>query len=1127
MAMTGAVTGSRTETPAGVASAKEKFAPASGAINVFDPGAVPFVDLSIGNFGDIISGARSLGANGSWVVRTPMGLLVHGYEQVRAVLRDQAWISVLAGAAEAQKARQKNVNVTAVKPPHHDDRGGSDAGDLTVLFEQAANTTQRNGRSSRTQRNDRNSRLQLTPRPNVLSVEGTDHQRLRRLVSAAFTPANANRLRPFMAEHARHLIDAFFTDSRTGNGDKQTTEANKQTNDENNHTGDGSKQTIELVTGLCRPYPIPIICELLGAPSADWKLFDRWAETILGVIDGDTDAVMERMGDIVTAQNELDTYVADLIAQRKAAPGEDLLSQLLAAHDQGDDQLSGDELAAMVEALLLAGTDTTRNQLGATLAALADHPDQYAALRNDPSLVPAAVEESLRYLSAVRSTARLATRDIELEGIVFPAGTTVAVGLHAASLQPADSNPVTVNPDSADSYRFDITAERVRPHLAFGSGIHHCLGAFLARAELQEALAQFVQRVESFELVEPVEWKPLSMGIWGPTRLAVRLREAGAETGSLLAAGSSSKPQFSAGTIAPASPETQCPHQPTQDGNDSIANHTISTTNHTNHTPNPTISTATPTNHTPKPTAAREAQYDRYLVSTAPIRKSIHTTTPALLRPALIPPLGRLAVTVVFIGWAVVAARLGNKIFRRGLTRDLTDKQRRAHTYSRLRRAAERLGPSYIKLAQLIAAGEGVFPDALVAECRSCRDKVRPESWKRIRRVLEAELGPLHQRFASIDPTPLAAASIAQVHNATLTNGTPVVVKVQRPRIQRRVIQDIKVLTWVAPRLVGKIPITALANPPALVELFAETISEELDFRVEVANMIEVGRALRIQPTLGSRRPWQLPTPHLDAVTKRVIVMSRIEGRPLASLGPEDLPDGMATSIFGQMTDSLLEGTCMHGIFHGDFHAGNVFIDEHGTIGLVDFGITGRLEGSRRIAFLRYVIGLLTGDVVAQVEGMAQLGAFTSEVDSATLMTELGLDRPNFDPLTLTEEEFVAEFRALISGLLSRGARIPKELMLFIKNFAYMTSVMGELDPDMDILAQFERTASSFVARNGIRMAGEIGFAVSADRVTDSALRQAMGVPQAKEPHTEEKITWRLLRRRRTELAERISSAPG
>ena len=159
----------------------------------------------------------------------------------------------------------------------------------------------------------------------------------------------------------------------------------------------------------------------------------------------------------------------------------------------------------------------------------------------------------------------------------------------------------------------------------------------------------------------------------------------------------------------------------------------------------------------------------------------------------------------------------------------------------RLRLAAEQLGPTYIKLGQIVASGDGIFPAELVAEFKWCRDRVRPEPWPVVERVLVEELGrPLSEVFSSIDHDPLAAASIAQVHAARLLNGTEVVVKVQRPSVAQRVRQDLAVMSWLAPHLVGRIPIAALANPPALVELFAETIVEELDFRLEAENMLDI-----------------------------------------------------------------------------------------------------------------------------------------------------------------------------------------------------------------------------------------------------------------------------------------------
>ena len=976
--------------------------------SIDDPGAVPFTDIAIGEFSDLVAMSQELSRTCDWVVRTPYGLFVHGYDQARAILRDPAWISMLAGVSMLESR----------------DTTSLDFASLMARALQGAPTL--------------STQNVLRSRPNVLSVEGDDHRRLRRLFGGAFTPAAADRLRPFMSKHARQLLDPLVS---AGSG--------------------------EIVAEFCDPFPVPVICRLLGVTDDDWAQFGRWAEAIFAIFDADAEAVMARLDEIANAQAELSAYVIDLISKRRRAPSDDLLTELIKVSDGGD-RLSEEELIGMVQGLLVAGTDTTRNQLGATLAVLADRPDRYAALRADPGRIPAYVEESLRYIGAVRTTMRIATTDLVVDGLLFPAGTMVMIGLHAASLSGgcpahrAAASGIDETPLGGidfDPYEFDPDFPREHPHLAFGSGAHHCLGAFLARAELQEALRVFVDRVESFELSEPVQWKPLSLGIWGPSRMHLRLNAPPLAE------------RVPAGTLPPAS---------------------------------------TPAD------LGTSAERDRYLAEIAPLRRAIHNSVPELIARPRFPPLFRLVTTAARIGWAVYAGRL--------LDRRLGPDERREQIYRRLRLAATKLGPAYIKLAQLIAAGEGVFPDALVAECRLCRDQVPAESWPAIRAVVEAELGPLDERFSHFDSEATAAASIAQVHAGRLPDGTRVMVKVQRPGIRRRVERDLAVLAWIAPKLVGRIPITALTNPPALVELFAETITEELDFRVEVANLFEVDRALRATTTTGR---WQVPEPVLDAVTERVIVMSPVAGRPLSELQPTDLADGEAAAIFRQMNDALLHGACMTGVFHGDFHAGNVFIDTEGTppgqppvIGLVDFGITGRLEGPKRVAFLRYVVGLLTGDLESQISGMIDLGAFGPGSDPEQVIADLRLDRPGFDPLELSEDEFTAEFRALISGLLANGARIPKELMLFIKNFAYLCSVTGELEPDMEVLAQFERIASSFFARNGVRMATEIGFSPSPDAIDKRVIRQAMGISPR-----HERVTWRLIRGRRESLKSRVGNA--
>jgi cytochrome P450 len=266
----------------------------------------------------------------------------------------------------------------------------------------------------------------------------------------------------------------------------------------------------ELVEDICEPYPIKVICELLGAPKEDWKLFSRWATDIFKIFNND---FVNDISAIQTASEELDAYVRAMIAERRTRPADDLLSDLIAAEEADGDHLDTEDLIGLAEAVLMAGTDTTRNQLACSVALFTEHADQWALLGENADLAPRAVEETMRYLGAVRGTARFAAEDAEYRDILFPQGTLVAL-----SLAGANRDPDTWTAPEA----FDITQERTASHLTFGSGIHFCLGASLARAELQEALAIMARRMPNLEVDGAIDWKPPTVGIWGPARLPLR-----------------------------------------------------------------------------------------------------------------------------------------------------------------------------------------------------------------------------------------------------------------------------------------------------------------------------------------------------------------------------------------------------------------------------------------------------------------------------------------------------------------------------------------------------------------------------------------------------------------------------
>ena len=315
----------------------------------------------------------------------------------------------------------------------------------------------------------------------ILNAEGEVHVRLRRLVAPAFSPRSADRLRPFMRETVNSLLNPFTASGKA-----------------------------EVVSDICEPYPIPIICELLGAPKEDWRLFSRLASEILLIF---SENLSENMSVFLAAQQELETYTKGLIEKRRSVPADDLITDLIAAEEAGD-KLNTEELTMMVDAVIIGGTDTTRNQLGLALALFAEYPEQWALLGKDPSLAQRAVEEVLRFSGAVGGTIRFASEDIEYNGVLFPKGTFMSTSMSTGNYDAS----VFPTPET-----FDITREPVgQPHLSLGAGIHYCLGASLARAELQEAFTVLSQRMLNLELDGPVVYKPSGIGIFGPASLPVK-----------------------------------------------------------------------------------------------------------------------------------------------------------------------------------------------------------------------------------------------------------------------------------------------------------------------------------------------------------------------------------------------------------------------------------------------------------------------------------------------------------------------------------------------------------------------------------------------------------------------------
>lgn len=432
----------------------------------------------------------------------------------------------------------------------------------------------------------------------------------------------------------------------------------------------------------------------------------------------------------------------------------------------------------------------------------------------------------------------------------------------------------------------------------------------------------------------------------------------------------------------------------------------------------------------------------------------------------------------------------------------------------RLRLSIERLGPTYIKLAQIISSGEGLFPEELVSEFKKCRDQVPAQSFDVVRATVEEDFGaPLEDIFSSFDETPLAAASIAQVHAAVLLTGEPVVVKVQRTTVALLVNKDIRVMAWLAPFLVGRLPFASLANPPALVELFAETISEELDFRLEAQNMLDVAASFVALKQDG----YIIPRPHPTLVTRRVLVMERLSGfnfddvESMRDAGV-DTHEVVRTGMIG-----FMEGAIIEGIFHGDLHGGNLFVLPDGKVALLDFGITGRMDQRQRRAFLRLMLGATVNDVHMQISALCDLGALPSDTDIDAVIKDLGLDGPGIDPTTADPDEMIKEVQKIVKMLLGYGARMPKELMLYVKNLMFLDGAISRLAPDLDIFAEITQISMYFVQNHGEKLFAEAGFDPSAFEIDLTGVKDSIGLDRSTD-----RFTYRDLQERRELIKTRF-----
>jgi cytochrome P450 len=314
---------------------------------------------------------------------------------------------------------------------------------------------------------------------NIININGDDHRRLRNLVNPALSPRAADRYRPAMRGFLAQLTDALPADGRC-----------------------------EFIEQFAKPYPSLVIAEVMGAPLSDAPRLHHWSNWIQRQFDAGS--LMTERELIEEAVAEFYEYEDELIAARRPEPGDDLISALIEAEEQGD-RLNDDELRNLILNILVGGVDTSQSQLAHAVRLLAMHPDQWAALREEPEgLALKAVEEALRYEPITPFTARIAVNEIEYRGVTFPPGSIILVSAWHANRD-------------GDHDAFDITKDRPPARvLTFGAGIHYCVGANLARAEMQEALSHLARQFTQVALEGEPEFGTPS-GIYGLESLPLRL----------------------------------------------------------------------------------------------------------------------------------------------------------------------------------------------------------------------------------------------------------------------------------------------------------------------------------------------------------------------------------------------------------------------------------------------------------------------------------------------------------------------------------------------------------------------------------------------------------------------------
>ncbi|GBC93188.1 putative protein kinase UbiB [bacterium HR15] len=367
-----------------------------------------------------------------------------------------------------------------------------------------------------------------------------------------------------------------------------------------------------------------------------------------------------------------------------------------------------------------------------------------------------------------------------------------------------------------------------------------------------------------------------------------------------------------------------------------------------------------------------------------------------------------------------------------------------------LRLALEELGPTFVKLGQVLSTRSDLLPEPFIEELRKLQDSITPTPWEEIRAVMEQELGrPPEEVFPSLDPNPIGSASLSQVHAATLPDGTEVAIKVQRPGIRELVETDLEILHDLA-ALAQRTPLGELYDAEAVAEDIAFTLLNELDFRREGRNAEQFRKNFAHEPQV------HIPLIYWDYTTSRMLVMERLHGVKVDDVAALRAAGHDTHQIALDASRLIIKEVLEDGFFHADPHPGNYLVESDGRIGVLDFGMVGTLSEDDRIHLTRLYVAVIRQDAYAILNVFARMGALSSRTDRPRLIRATERLIGKYRGRTLKESSFAEFWSDLTEVLRQHHVRLPTNLWLVGKTLAMLEGIGRQLDPDYDLFAVSE-----------------------------------------------------------------------